>query len=145
MSDSPQNLANHRRFVPLYHVILALLVLINLGWAGWGLFRTPGLAGVFNLMLAIAIVLLFYYARAFPLAVQDRLIRLEERLRMREVLPADMHSRIQEITPAQLIGLRFASDGELPELTRQVLAGDLRGREEIKKKIREWRADNYRA
>ena len=144
MSATPQNLGNHRRYVPLYHYLLALLVLINLFWAGRNLYDTPDLPGVFNLLLAIAIVLIFYYARAFPLAVQDRLIRLEERLRLRDVLPAELHGRIQEISADQLIGMRFASDAELPDLTRKMLAGNLGGREEVKKKIREWRADDCR-
>ena len=143
MSATPQNLGNHRRYVPLYHYLLALLVLTNLFWAGWNLYDTPGLPGVFNLLLAIAILLIFYYVRAFPLAVQDRLIRLEERLRLRDVLPAELHGRIHEISADQLIGMRFASDAELPDLTREMLAGNLGG-EEVKRKIREWRADDCR-
>lgn len=137
-----QNFKNHARFVPLYHFVLSLLILVYLGHAIWGLIRGTG--SVMGVLLGVILVLLFYYTRAFPLAVQDRLIRLEMTLRLREVLPADLHGRIAEITPAQLIGLRFASDGELPELVGKVLDGSLTGRQEIKRAVRNWRADDYR-
>jgi len=84
-------------------------------------------------------------ARLMALTVQDRVIRLEMRLRLREVLPADLQARIPELTPRQLIGLRFASDAELPQLMRQVLAGSLGNTTEIKKAITQWQGDYLRA
>jgi Family of unknown function (DUF6526) len=72
------------------------------------------------------------------------LIRLEERMRMRELLPADMQSRIGEFTPDQLVAIRFASDGELPALSTAVLSGNIQKRAEIKKMIKNWRADHCR-
>lgn len=137
-----QNLKNHARYVPLYHFVLSLMILVYLGSAIWGLVKGTG--GRMEVLLGLILVLLFYYARGFPLAVQDRLIRLEMRLRLREVLPAEMHGRIDDMNPSQLIGLRFASDGELAELTGQVLDGSLKGRQEIKRAIRDWQADEYR-
>jgi hypothetical protein len=84
-------------------------------------------------------------ARIMALAVQDRVIRLEMRLRMRELLPADMHPRIPEITREQYVGLRFASDAELPALVRKVLSGELKTAAEIKKQIAQWEGDYLRA
>ena len=84
-------------------------------------------------------------ARLMALTVQDRVIRLEMRIRLKEVLPADLRSRVGELTPAQLIGLRFASDAELPELVRQVLGGSLKTTKEIKKVVRNWQGDYLRA
>lgn len=139
-----QNFKNHARFVPLYHFVLALLVLVFLGLSIWNLVRSPGLPATMGLVLAVILLLVFYYARAFPLAVQDRLIRLEMRLRLREALPGDLQGRIDELTPDQLIGLRFAGDAELPALVGRVLDGELTGRTEIKKAVTDWQADHYR-
>lgn len=139
-----QTFANHRRFVPGFHFVLSLLILINLGAAIWGLWREPGWGSLLALTTPLIAVGLFWYARGFPLKVQDRLIRLEERLRLSEVLPAELQPRIGELTEDQLIGLRFAADGEVGELVRRVLAGELGGREEIKRAIRDWRPDEFR-
>ncbi len=140
----PQTYANHLRFVPLYHFVLALLLVVHLGWTGWRLWRDPSSGTAMGLLLAVALVLLFYFARAFPLNVQDRLIRLEERLRLAEMLPPEEAGRIGELSPDQLIGLRFAPDDELAELVPRVLAGELSDRKAIKQAIRNWRPDHYR-
>ena len=140
----PQSFSNHARFVPLYHFVLSALLLANLVWAGWRLFKAFSIDQLFTFVVAVALVLFFYYARSFPLHVQDRLIRLEERLRLAEALPAELRSRIPELTPGQLIGLRFAPDEELVELVPRVLDGELKGRNQIKKAVRSWRPDYYR-
>lgn len=140
----PQNFANHPRVVPLYHFVLSLMLLVNMGWTGWRVYKNPGAEQLIALMLAVAFVLLYYFTRAFPLHVQDRLIRLEERLRLAEALPQELAKRIPELTPDQLIGLRFAPDEELPGLVSRVLAGELTGRQEIKKAVEVWRPDHYR-
>jgi hypothetical protein len=77
--------------------------------------------------------------------VQDRVIRLEMRLRMREVCPPDLAARVREFTPAQLVALRFAGDAELPTLARKVLDEKLQDRKAIKSMVRDWQADNLRA
>ncbi len=124
--------------------MLALLVLANLLWSLWRLIRRPGLEAAVGLIVAVALGLFFWYVRTFPLKVQDRLIRLEMRLRLREILPEDLAPRIGELTPDQLIGLRFASDGEMAGLVRQVLEGKLKRRDEIKRAIQDWQADYLR-
>jgi len=145
MPARPQNLQNHVRFVPLYHILLSLLLLVNLGYwvrellTGFTAFRLVGL------LVAVALCILFFYARQFALTVQDRVIRLEMRLRMERLLPADLMSRFGELEPRQLVALRFAGDGELPELTRRVLAGELVSDSAIKRQIKDWQADWLRA
>ncbi len=83
-------------------------------------------------------------ARRAALRVQDRVIRLEERIRLERLLPDDAKGRIEDLTTDQLIGLRFASDAELPGLTRRVLDGELADRKAIKQAVRDWRADHER-
>jgi hypothetical protein len=140
-----QNLENHVRFVPLYHLVLTLLLLVNLAY--WVRVSLLGLTGlrVAGLCVALGLFLLFFYARQFALVVQDRVIRLEMRLRMERLLPADLTGRFSEPEPQQLVALRFAGDGELPELTRRVLAGELRSNSQIKQQIKDWQADWLRA
>lgn len=93
------------------------------------------------LLLALALILVFFYARIFALRAQDRIIRLEERLRLRELLPPDQQNTIDELTTSQLIALRFASDGEVAALVTAVLAEGIEDRDEIKKRVTDWRAD----
>jgi len=88
---------------------------------------------------------MFFLARIFALTVQDRVIRLEMRLRLRDLLPADLQPRIPEFTRAQLVALRFAGDRELPALARRVLEERLTDRKAIKAMIVDWQADHLRA
>jgi hypothetical protein len=94
--------------------------------------------------VAIALVTGIFISRAMPLRAQDRIIRLEERIRLERVLPSDMRGRIGNLTPEQFIGLRFAPDDEVPELTRRALNGELNTRADIKRAIRNWRPDHMR-
>jgi len=143
-----QNFANHRKFVPGYHYVIFGILGINFIWSLYRLFR--GLPGVpvFDRVLAVAMAVAFLlialYARTFPLRVQDRVIRLEETERMARLLPPDLLARIDELRPGQLVALRFASDAELPELTRAVLDEKIVKADDIKKRIRSWRADHLR-
>ena len=100
---------------------------------------------ILQVLVAAALVFGFLSLRLQVLTVQDRLIRLEMRLRLAGVLPADMLPRIPEFSVAQLVSLRFASDAELPALARQVLDGKLEDRKAIKKLIKNWQADYLRA
>ena len=98
-----------------------------------------------GLVAAVTLLLVFKYAREFPVTVQDRVIRLEEQLRLARLLPPDLRTRVNEFTPSQLIALRFASDAELPSLAQRVLAEKIADRAAIKAMIREWRPDHLRA
>lgn len=140
-----QNAANHARFVPGYHYVAGTLALVNLIWAIYRSVAHPTVESHAAVLVGVILLLSFYYLRAFPLAVQDRLIRLEERLRLARVMPPEMQSRLDEFTPSQLIALRFASDAELPELATRVLNERLSDRRQIKPLIRDWRADYMRA
>jgi hypothetical protein len=151
MSDSaPQSFASHRRYVPLYHFVASLLLLINLGWAGVRIYhaRSGGrfdvINGVVELLLAVALIIIWAYLRIFPLGVQDRIIRLEMRLRLAELLSADLRTRIGELSAKQLIALRFASDAELPALTRKVLDERIDNQDAIKRLIQSWQPDSQR-
>jgi L-cystine uptake protein TcyP (sodium:dicarboxylate symporter family) len=139
-----QTYQNHTRFVPLYHFVVLPILLINILVAGYDLVRFPALATVWGLVVTIAVFLGVLFGRVFALAAQDRVIRLEERLRLREVLPAELRSRVNDFTAEQLIALRFASDGEVAELAGSVLRDRVEKRAAIKKMIRQWRADEQR-
>ena len=143
---SEQNFANHVRFVPPYHFFVLPVMAINFGYS----FYRIGKLGfsfdtVMYALVSAALVIGFLYARLFTLTVQDRVIRLEERLRCERILPADLKTRIGEFTMDQTIALRFASDAELPVLARKVLDEKLTERKPIKQLIKNWKADYLRA
>lgn len=140
----PQNFANHRRFVPLYHFVIFAVFSVNVIWSIVQLVRVPSWTTGLNFGVAASILVLYFYTRFFPLTVQDRLIRLEMRLRLKYVLPPDLQSRILELDKDQLIALRFASDAELPDLVREALTNDIHDRDTIKKKIKNWQGDYLR-
>jgi hypothetical protein len=147
-----QNFANHGKIVPAFHFFLVPVLFFNLVsstyWVyatarhAWGAF--PIFHAILNLVFAIALIVLAFLARIFALGVQDRVIRLEERLRYQQLLPDDLKPRINEFTINQLVALRFASDAELPDLARKVLDSNLNSRKAIKQMIRNWRADYQR-
>lgn len=140
----PQTYANHARYVVGYHFVALFLLFVNLCWSVLQVFRYFSMSTVVAALLAVALVLLFLYARTFPMTVQDRVIRLEMRLRMEKLLPADVFTRFGEFTVGQLVALRFASDAELPALARKVLDEKIASRAEIKKLIKDWQPDYLR-
>jgi len=140
----PQTYANHARYVVGYHAVALFLLFVNLCWSVLQVFRYFSMSTVVAALLAVALVLLFLYARTFPMTVQDRVIRLEMRLRMEKLLPADVFTRFGEFTVGQLVALRFASDAELPALARKVLDEKIASRTEIKKLIKDWQPDYLR-
>ena len=143
--NKTQNFEHHTKFVPMFHFFVLPVLLVNAIWSIVGAVRGFSAQSVRSLFVAVALFLLAGTARTAVLAVQDRLIRLEMRLRMQQVLPADMMSRIPEFTVSQLVALRFASDAELPELSRKVLQDKLTDRKAIKKMVRDWQPDLLRA
>ena len=144
-TETVQNYKNHFRFFPLFHFFALPVMLINFLWTLWTLLRTPSGATLWGAIFAAALAAAVLASRVMALAVQDRVIRLEMRLRMRELLPDDLKSRIHELTRQQLVGLRFACDAELPELVRRVLAGSLKTSTDVKKAVQAWEADHLRA
>ncbi|HKD65069.1 MAG TPA: DUF6526 family protein [Candidatus Acidoferrales bacterium] len=140
-----QNFENHAKFVPAFHIGVLGIFTINLGWSLYRVAHAFSVESVLSLLLAIVFILLALYSRIFALTVQDRVIRLEMRLRMLQLLPADMRPRIPEFSVNQLVALRFASDAELPALAKKVLDEKLNDRKAIKKMIREWQPDFLRA
>ena len=139
-----QNYANHAKRPPL--LFLAGCYLSTAATVGIGYLLvveySAGTLALFVVAACTAIGLL--YARRFSTAVQDRVIRLEERLRLERILPDDLKGEIGQLTTDQLVGLRFASDAELPGLVRRVLAGELADRKTIKQAVEDWRADHQR-
>ena len=143
--DQAQNYSNHRRFVPGFHGVLFVLILAILAWSIKQLVSSFSAGTVIGLAAALSFALLFSYTRFFVMKVQDRVIRLEERLRMEALLPADLKSRINDFSIKQLVALRFASDGELPPLARKVLMENITDTNTIKQLIKDWRPDHARA
>jgi hypothetical protein len=143
MADSStQNFGNYVRRDPLFHFFLLPVFAISVIGSFVHLYRRPGLHSAWMTIVMIAALVAVFKIRLYALKVQDRVIRLEERLRLMNLLDAGMRSRIGDFTEAQLIALRFASDGELPALAARALNEKL-GRVEIKKAIREWRGDYW--
>jgi uncharacterized membrane protein (DUF485 family) len=141
-----QNYSNHVRWVPLFHFFVLPVLLANfftsvfrwrfLGFSwGW----------LIGMLTALALFILALFARTFALKVQDRVIRIEERQRCARLLPAELKSRMEEITPGQFVALRFASDDELPGLINKVLTDKISDTKTIKQMVKNWRADYLRA
>ena len=143
--SAPQNYANHPKIFPMFHYIAIPLLTINLVVAVVAAFKAPSLSTGWGVVFAFALVCTLFAARLMALKVQDRVIRLEERLRLARVLPADLQGAIATLRPSHLVALRFASDDEVVDLVRQVVAGKLNAQKEIKMAIRNWQADYLRA
>ena len=145
MAEKPsQTYANHVRFHPPYHFFLApatfgllILTIVNV------VRHVHRLDAWILLLIGILAPLGALLMRLYPLKVQDRVIRLEEQLRMQALLGEPLRSRIGELTEAQLVGLRFASDAELPGLVEKALGSNMK-LADIKKAVVNWRADTFR-
>ena len=140
-----QTYKNHVRWFPPFHFFVMPILMLNLLNTVRHLWIAPSLSTGFGTVVALALVMLAGLSRAMAVKVQDRVIRLEMRLRLGEVLPPDLRSRINDLTPGQLVGLRFASDAELPDLTRQVLTSNLTKKSDIKQRVKNWQGDYLRA
>jgi len=138
-----QTYANHRRSDPLFHLFLLPVAGINVLVAIWNLIQHPGPGAGWFVVLALAGMIAVVKIRTYALKAQDRVIRLEERLRMAQLLPETLCRRTGELTEAQIVALRFASDAELPALVEKALAGKMPQRD-IKQAIVNWRADYFR-
>ena len=146
MAEKKQNLQNHVRIVPPYHMFVFPVLFVNIGWAIYRVVKFAiSFPTVFDVFLSVALLLLALYARLFALSVQDRIIRLEMRLRLAEILPPDLRPRIPEFTVAQLVSMRFACDAELPALARKILDDKMSDRKAIKQLVKDWQGDYARA
>ena len=141
-----QNFKNHAKFVPLFHFFSAPVLIMNFVWCCVRLWKSHfAIEGFLGVVVAAGLLGMLLCGRLAALAVQDRVIRLEERLRYAELFPEDLKARIGDFTIAQIVSLRFASDAELPALARKVLNENLQDRKAIKQLIQNWKADYARA
>jgi hypothetical protein len=143
MANRLQTLKNHTRFDPGFHFILVPLSLLFMVDATFRIIRTPDWDHIVRLLAALFAFVALGMLRMYANKVQDRVIRLEERLRMKELLPPALQARIPDLTEDQLIGLRFASDAELPDLVAKTLEENWK-RKQIKEAVRNWRPDYFR-
>jgi hypothetical protein len=144
MAAAPQTYESHVRWHAPFHFFLMPVVLINVIWSIVLFVRNPGWNEGWWIVVSLALVVMAALARTNPLKAQDRIIRLEEQLRYRHLLPADLAQQAGALTTGQIIALRFASDEELAELVRQTLEGKLSKPAEIKQAIKNWRGDMLR-
>lgn len=139
-----QNYGNHVRWFPLFHFVVVPMLLIFFVYQLVRMGQEPSVDRAMLILLAVAVILLNFAARLQALKAQDRVIRLEERLRYREILQPELAARAHDLAPGKMISLRFASDEELAELVQQVLDQELSKAKEIKTAIKQWRADHLR-
>ena len=139
-----QNYGNHRKFFPLFHFIVAPLLMINFLMAARDAYRDPTFRMIWGAVFAFTLLLGLLAARVMALKVQDRVIRLEERLRLRELATGDLKNRVNDLTAQQMVGLRFAGDAEVCDLAATVLRDKITKATPIKKMVKNWRADYHR-
>ena len=139
-----QNYKNHRRYLPIVHFVIQPILTANVVLEIMELFKNPSGRQAWQVLVWAAVLAFSFMARSMALAAQNRVIRLEERLRLATLLPADQRARINDLTTRQLIGLRYASDEEVAGLAQRCLAGELKGSEDVKKAVKNWRADHQR-
>lgn len=144
MPETTQTYSNHTRWHPPFHFFLFPVMTIHLAWTIYKLVKVPSLDTAEQLLLAAGLIVLFLLVRTNALRVQDRLIRLEERLRYQRLLAADLAAKASELPARFIVALRFASDEELPELVRQVIDGKFAKPDEVKRAIKNWRGDYLR-
>jgi Family of unknown function (DUF6526) len=150
MPDTPQSYAHHTRWDPAFHFFLIpvflLCLIVSIVYFFAHVLHSNlhhNLHALLIILMASALLVAVFKIRLYALKVQDRVIRLEERLRLTQLLPEPLRSRIPELTVAQLVALRFASDAEIPKLVERTLKENL-SRADIKKSIQNWRPDNWR-
>ena len=145
MAPSTQSYKNHARLLPPFHFFVIPVLLLNLINSLRHVYLAPNRSTGWAAVVAAALLVLGFLSRIMVLTVQDRVIRLEMRQRLREALPPAMCARINELTPRQLVALRFASDAELADLVRDVLDGKLATTKAIKTRVKDWQGDFLRA
>ena len=142
--SQPQSAASHARTIPVFHYFALPVLMINIVAMVVALWRFPSLDNGWGVLVAAAMAIGVLFGRVQALTAQDRLIRLEETLRMQRVLPLEQQSEIAKLSRSDFIALRFAPDEELPDLVRRTRAGEFAKPIDIKKAIRNWRPDHLR-
>ena len=145
MADAVQSYQKHARWLPGFHFFVMPVLLVNVLNELRHLYMDPTRHFAFQVVVAAALLGAAFLSRIQALTVQDRVIRLEMRLRLRGLLPPDLQPNVDTLTHRQLVALRFASDAEMAELVRDVLAGKLSSSKEIKMRIKSWQPDWLRA
>jgi hypothetical protein len=145
MADAVQSYRKHTRLLPGFHFFVIPVLLVNLLNEMRHFYLEPTPHFVWQIVVAAALLMTAFLSRIQALTVQDRVIRLEMRLRLRGLLPPDLQPNIDALTHRQLVALRFASDAEMPELVRQVVAENLTTGKVIKARIKNWQGDWLRA
>ena len=143
MSTKPQSYASHAKIDPAFHLFVLPVLLINILVVAYLLFHYPGIGGAWLLLVSVALLVLAGRLRSWATHLQDRVIRVEERIRLAAILPEALRPRIDELSDSQIVGLRFASDAELPALFQRAIDEKL-SRSDIKKAITDWRPDYSR-
>jgi hypothetical protein len=144
MSETTQNYSNHVRWHAPFHFVLLPILLLHLIWCTVRVFNSPGFESAEALLLAIGLAVMATLARNNALRAQDRVIRLEERLRFQRLLPADLAAKVSALPVGFIVALRFASDEELSELARQAVDHKFAKPRELKRAIKHWRGDYLR-
>lgn len=145
MTDAPQTFATHARFNPWYHFVALPILLAHIVVTAVMFVRQPGAWTAWSVVVAFGVGVGIAVARTQALTVQNRVIRLEERQRLRHLLPPADHGAIDQLRLRDLVALRFASDAEVPSLFRRVVDGEFDKPKAIKQAVKDWRADHLRA
>lgn len=143
--DRAQSYATHRRWFPMHHFLVMPLLGANLAIAVRRALHTPTYGNWWTVVMALVFMFVANNSRVMALTVQNRVIRLEQWMRLGALLPPDLKPRIPELRLGQLVGLRFASDAEVPALMRRCLAGELTKADEVKREVKDWQPDFLRA
>jgi len=144
MTERAQTYASHRRYIPEFHFFVLPVLVANIVITIMEFVRHPRFITGWVVVLAFALAIGIWTARAMALRAQDRIIRFEERSRLERLLPPDLRGRVADLRPGQLVAIRFAPDDEVPDLVRRVLSGELTTQGDIKRAIQRWRADHLR-
>jgi hypothetical protein len=139
-----QTYKSHRRYHWLHHFIVQPILIANFALELAEFIDDPSRDAGWMVIVATGLMLFAFTARSMALTVQNRVIRLEERLRLSMLMPPEERDRLPELRTGQLVGLRFASDAEVVDLARRCLSGELKSSDDVKKNIGEWRPDHLR-
>ena len=138
-----QNFENHSK-IPILYALSGLVLLVYTGYSAYDAYLSRYFSTYLNVAVGLALLVIWRFTRTYATKVQDRIIRLEMRLRLERVLPKERHADIDRLSVSHLIGLRFASDAELPGLIDNVLSGTLKTAKEIKRSVKNWQPDTLR-